>query len=109
MYVCMCVCLLCVHAQKGSLLPHWWPVDSLPSPVQLGHDDVLHLTGAGLSREVDHVGKVELLLDPVHQLVLDVDRLPSASVAHKEDCVGVLHHQVHQVGVPGDRGCGARG
>lgn len=48
--------MLCVLVEKASLLPHRWAVDALPPPVQFGHDDVLHLSGAGLRREVDHIG-----------------------------------------------------
>ena len=34
--------------------------DPLPTTIQLGHDDVLSLTGCGASREVDRVGNVSV-------------------------------------------------
>ena len=81
------------------LLSHRRSKYSLPPPVQFGHDDVLCLVGAGLGREVDHIGKIALSVNPVHQLVLHVGGLASASVPHKHDWTTVLDHQVHQVGV----------
>lgn len=50
------------------------PEDSLPSLVQLGHDDVLCLVGTGLSGEVHQDWLVHILGQLLEQVVLWRDR-----------------------------------
>lgn len=51
-----------INLYSYSFLAQWWTKHSLPSLVQLGHDDVLCLLGSCLGREVNDVGFVLLLV-----------------------------------------------
>lgn len=67
-----------------SLLAKRRAEDTLSTLVKFGHNDVLCLVGAGLSREVDDVGFVHLLVQFPQQEGGDVGRLAGTRGTNKE-------------------------
>lgn len=74
-----------------TLLPWGWSEHTFPAPVQLGHDDILHLVGGGAGGEIEAVQNV-LLFRKRHQEVRVDDGFPSSCRPHEE-----LGHLVRQV------------
>lgn len=58
-----------VKLAYGSL-SNWRPEDSFPTSIQLGHDHVLSLIGARLSREIDDVWFVDVFVELIEQEIL---------------------------------------
>lgn len=49
---------------------HWWSKNTLSTTVQLAHYRILRLISAGLSREVDNIGLIYILIQGVEEEIL---------------------------------------
>mmetsp|Transcript_27981 Transcript_27981/g.68358 ORF Transcript_27981/g.68358 Transcript_27981/m.68358 type:complete len:434 (+) Transcript_27981:5687-6988(+) len=105
--------LLCGHVEvvdkDNSLLAHGGPVDALAALVELGVNDVLRLQRGGLRGEAEGDDGELVLVQPVEQVVVDVDRLARPRGPHEQQPhavegvreLRVLHADVEEEGVPG--------